>query len=390
MSVSTVNALANTASLSPTLAANEKVLQLRQTGQTVLHMGFGQAPFSVHPRLLAALQAHASNNEYLPVAGLPELQSAILQHHAKLLDIEPNDYDVLIAPGSKLILYVSQLAIEGDLLLPTPSWVSYAPQAELLGQTAIPVSTTLSDAGLQIDPGTLDQAVREAQQSGLNPTKLLINFPSNPTGMVFPEQNLVAIASWCRQNNITLISDEIYGRLTFSGRYQSALPFYPEGTILTTGLSKGLSLGGWRFGLGLIPKAKTGLIDRLRFIASETWSCVASPIQYAALEAYSDHADVEEFIEQSTLIHQIVNTYIAKRLNDSGIPCALPQGGFYTWPDFTAFAKDDMQTSEQLAAYLLDHHSLVSLPGTCFGETPSLLKLRLSGCDYDGDAALVT
>jgi len=181
------------------------------------------------------------------------------------------------------------MAIAGDILLPVPSWVSYAPQARMLGQNVVPVVASVSDKGLTLNADTLQTAVEDARARGLNPTKLLINFPGNPTGITISESQLISIAAFCKDNAITLISDEIYGRLSFDRLYRTAASHSPAGAIVSTGLSKHLSLGGWRLGVGLVPKAMTGLIDHLNNVASETWSCVSTPIQWAAVEAYSGH-----------------------------------------------------------------------------------------------------
>lgn len=379
--------------LSPTLAANEKVIALRATGRKVYHMGFGQAPFPVHPRLHKALCDNAHQQQYLGVAGLPELCEAVLSHQAALTGLNPDDYDVIVGPGSKLILYALQMAIPGDIMLPVPSWVSYAPQAGLLGQHVIDVPTVSVDNTLQLTAENLEKAWHKAKGNGLNPTKLLINFPGNPTGISITDSDLQAITEFCRSQAITLISDEIYGRLSFDGQYRSASTHFPEGAVVTTGLSKHLSLGGWRLGVGIVPKAIDGLHQSLIQIASETWSCVSTPVQFAAIEAYALHTDVEEFIDNSRQIHKIVNTHIADSLRCMGFDCPTPTGAFYTWPDLANkpnAAPARFKNSQQLADHLLDDYGIVSLPGDAFGEQPSNLRLRLSGCDYDGALALST
>jgi len=375
--------------LSPTLAANEKVQALRAAGRHVYHMGFGQAPFPVHPRLKEALAKYADQQQYLSVAGLPELCEAVLQHQQTLTGIDATQYDVIVGPGSKLILYALQMAIEGDIMLPVPSWVSYAPQAKLLGQSVVPVPTVDQDNTLKLTRENLEAAFVSARSEGMSPTKLLINFPGNPTGITITDADLQEITEFCLKHKVTLISDEIYGRLAFDGQYRTASSHYPSGAIVTTGLSKHLSLGGWRLGVGIIPKAMTGLHRKLVHIASETWSCVSTPVQYAAIEAYRLHDDVEQYIDQCRQIHQIVNTHIADKLRACGFTCPTPKGAFYTWPDFKkADSTLDFTTSTQLADYLLNKHGIVSLPGNAFGESDDIMRLRLSGCDYDGAAAL--
>ncbi len=375
--------------VSPTLAANERVLELRAEGRTIFHMGFGQAPFPAPQRMVDALKHNAHQHAYLPVAGLPELRHAIAHHQAKHTGIDPDKYDVIIGPGSKLILFALQMAIPGDLLLPVPSWVSYAPQAKLLGQQVIPVYAESLAGSYGLNESILTAAINAARKAGKQPTKLLINFPSNPTGLTILNDDLVSIAEFCKKQDITLISDEIYGRLAFDKPYRSAAASFPEGTIVTTGLSKHLSLGGWRLGACLVPRQMSTLVKNLHYIASETWSCVSAPIQYAAIEAYADHADIEQFIKETAAIHRAVNSYIAQRFNTMGVACPTPQGGFYTWPDFTSVrATEDLTTAAELVHVLLEQHSIVSLPGSAFGVAADVLKLRIAGCDYDGGVAL--
>ena len=374
--------------LSPTLGINERVAELRAGGAAIHHLGFGESPFPAPPRLVEALAAHAGATEYLPVAGLPALREAVAAHQARLTGHDPADFDVLIGPGSKALLFAIQMAIPGDLLLPVPSWVSYAPQAGLLGQRVLPVATTLDDGGYRLDPEALSGAIASARGAGREPTKLLVNFPNNPAGLTIDGALVEALAEVCRREGVALVSDEIYGRVAYDGRYRSAGPVFPEGAIVTTGLSKHLSLGGWRLGVALVPKARAGLFDALSRIASETWSCVAAPVQRAAVEAYAGHADVEAHIGDCTAIHALVNRRLAGGLRDLGVDCPMPQGGFYSWPDFGARLGHRYESSAKLARALFDEARIAALPAAAFGEADARLALRLAACDYDGAAAL--
>jgi len=374
--------------VSSTLAANELINQMRTDGIDVAHMAFGQAPFPAPQRLVNALRDHAGEKGYMPISGLPELRQAVADHHALHTSVDMDAYDVVIGPGSKVMLFALQMAIPGDLLLPIPTWVSYEPQARLLGQQIIPVPTTVSDDGYTIDVAAIDSALTDARSAGLNPTKLLINFPNNPTGLSIDDDTMSALVEICRKRKLVLISDEIYGRLSYDHSYRSAASNYPEGAVVTTGLSKHLSLGGWRLGVCLVPKSIDGLFERLCHIASETWSCVAAPIQVAAIDGYVGHADIEQFIRDTTDIHATVNRYVATSLRSLGADCPMPQGAFYTWPDFGNVLSGSLESSEQLAGALLEKYKVAALSGRVFGEKSEVLKLRLSACDYDGGKAL--
>ncbi|MFP4098718.1 MAG: pyridoxal phosphate-dependent aminotransferase [Alphaproteobacteria bacterium] len=379
--------------LSPTLAANETVGRLRAEGREILHMGFGQAPFPVPDRLKNALIEHAQNNKYLPSSGLDALLDVILDYYGDIIDeVDPATHDVVVAPGSKLLLFAAQLAVKGDLLMPVPSWVSYEPQAHMVGTEVIKVPTVLDDEGYHIDAQVLRMIISKSRQEGKNPRKIILNYPNNPTGLTISEPELKAIAQVCREEDILIISDEIYGLVAFDGIYRSIARYAPEHTMVSTGLSKHMALGGWRIGLAIIPKSITGLKTLMENIASETWSCVPAPVQYAVIEAYKKHEDVENYIKDCCTVHSFMNSYIAKGLRAAGIKCALPQGAFYVYPDFDSFrdvlAAKGVRTSQDLADHLLETYGLVTLSGIGFGEQAERLTLRLSGCDYDGAAVL--
>ncbi len=378
---------------SPTLWANDLVHEKRSSGETVYHMGFGESPFPVPERLKKAFADAAHRKEYLTVDGLNDLVEVVREYYRPIYgDDYINATDVIVAPGSKLILYVLQMAIEGDLLMPVPSWVSYDPQAKMLHTAVIKVPTTLDDAGYHIDPELLRKTIANARAEGKNPSKIIINAPSNPTGLTIPSDELAQIAKVCQEEDILIISDEIYGLVSFDGKYRTCAPDAPDITAVTTGLSKHLSLGGWRIGVGFIPKGVEGLHNALRCIISETWSCVSAPVQQACVEAYRRHQDIEDHIQACTNIHALMNKTISKGLQAHGIIAPTAQGAFYNYPDFEpfrdAFAANGLKTSQDIHEILLKEYNLATLPGRAFGAEEHVLTLRLSGCDYDGKAAL--
>ena len=378
---------------SPTLWANDLVHEKRSHGETVYHMGFGESPFPVPDRLQKALAEAAHRKEYLKAEGLAELIQCIKDYYRPIYgDAYIEASDVVVAPGSKLILYALQMAIEGDLLMPVPSWVSYEPQAKMLHTNVIKVPTQLDDQGYHIEPDILKETIQNARKEGKNPSKLILNAPSNPTGLSIPPNELTEIAKICEKEDILIISDEIYGFVSFDGQYRSCASSAPSNTAVTAGLSKHLSLGGWRFGVGFIPKGCEGLYEAIRCIISETWSCVASPIQQACVEAYKGHQDIEEHMQACTDIHKLMNQTISKGLQKYGIKAPLAQGAFYNYPDFEPFrealAKNGITTSKQIHEILLKEFNLATLPGKAFGAEETILTLRLSGCDYDGTKAL--
>lgn len=377
--------------MSATLAANQAAAQRRAQGKRVLHMGFGQSPFPVHPLLAEALGENAGSNLYEHVAGVGALRDAARDYFAAAFAFDADDYDVIVAPGSKLILYALQMAIDGDVVLPVPSWVSYEPQAAMLGDRVIPIAATLSDEGYRIDPDKLSATLAQARRDGANPTKLIINSPNNPTGLNMNADDRAQLARACAREGLFVISDEIYGLVSFDDPHRSIAGEYAE-TAVTTGLSKHLSLGGWRIGFGFIPRRVAGLFDAICAIASETWSSVSAPVQRAAIVAVSGDERLEEFIADGTRIHAAVARHVADAIRIASVRCAAPAGAFYLWPDYDSLreplAAAGITDSAALANRLLESYDVLALPGTGFGAQPADLCLRLSVCDYDGAQAL--
>lgn len=143
---------------SPTLEINEHVRSAREEGKDLLHMGFGQSPFPVHPLIQEALAVNADKNMYLPSAGLPELRELSRHYLSEKFGFDANHFQTITGPGSKELIYDIQLAVEGDLLLPIPSWVSYAPQAVLIDDSVIKIPTTIKD-NYQITAESLNKAI---------------------------------------------------------------------------------------------------------------------------------------------------------------------------------------------------------------------------------------
>lgn len=369
---------------SPTLAINEAVAARRVAGRKTIHLGFGEASFPLHPLLNDAMARAAKHTGYAPVAGIPALRQAIAAYLERTRSLAFTPDNIIVAPGSKPLLYTLLQALEGDVLLPVPSWVSYAPHARLAGRRVIPVETDASDHH-RLTSQTLSDALARARFEGANTRILIVNSPSNPTGSMFSGEDAQAIARWSHEHGITLISDEIYAELAHGWReHVSPAQFYPEGCIVTGGLSKAFSAGGWRLGYAAIPGGMAGkqLMTSLRALASEIWSSASTPMQEAAVVAYSPIAELTSYVKASARIHGYATSRLYETLTDAGALCPRPAGGFYLYPDFApwreALLERGVSTSEQLAHYLLDHWDIAALPGTAFGEEPQALRLRLA------------
>ena len=247
-----------TLSTSATLAMNEAIAKRRAAGRETIHLGFGEASFPLHPSLKTALAEATPHTGYAPVLGIPALREAIAAYLTRMRGVAYSADQIVVGPGSKALLYALLQILDGDLLLPTPSWVSYAPIARLANRRVIGVQTEPEDHH-RLTPQALSLAMSQARQNGADPRILLVNTPSNPTGSMFDGPDVQALARWAREAGVTLISDEIYAELAHGWReHVSAARFYPEGSIITGGLSKTFSAGGWRIGYAALPSTAAG------------------------------------------------------------------------------------------------------------------------------------
>ncbi|WLD59459.1 pyridoxal phosphate-dependent aminotransferase [Salinispirillum sp. LH 10-3-1] len=372
---------------SETLLINERSASLAQT-RPIHRFGFGQSPFPVPDALQAALREHAGEKAYLPVQGLPALRQAVAQFHRTQDGVDWQPERTLIGPGSKLLIFAVMAAFtRAEVLLISPSWVSYEPQAHLAGHPVHRLQTTAADHW-RLSAAQLDAFCRSRTNPDV-PLILVLNYPGNPSGTSYSADELGALAEVMRAHGVLVISDEIYGMLHHKGEHRSLAQWYPEGTLVTGGLSKWCGAGGWRLGVMHVPAAlEDSLLPRLFGVASETWSCVAAPIQHAAIKAYEYGPDIQAFVQhQRTLLQEIGNT-AADRLNKAGIDTAAPEGGFYLFPDFgrfrTQLAQRGINGSDTLCAALLEEAGVALLPGTAFGMLEEELVARLAYVNFDG------
>ncbi len=373
---------------SATLRINETSNQLRAEGRDIIKLGLGQSPFPVPERVVAALRDHAHEKDYLPVKGLKPLRESISRYINRREHMRSTWEDVLIGPGSKELLFMLQLAYYGDLLIPRPSWVSYAPQARIIGRS-VHWLPTHGENNWQLTAEELDIVCRDDPS---RPRILILNYPSNPTGCTYTEDQLLALAHVARKYRIILLSDEIYGEVHFEGKHKSIARYYPEGTIVGTGLSKWAGAGGWRLGTFIFPPELRPLQDAMAIIASETYTATSAPIQFAAIAAFDGGPDLDEYLKQSRRVLKAVGEYLHKRLIAMGAVVQKPQGAFYLFPDFSGFrealANRDIKTSQALCQSLLEQTGVAILPASDFGFMPDHLGARLAFVDFDGAAAL--
>ncbi len=373
---------------SATLLINERSNELIQKGETVYKLGLGQSPFPVPEIVQEALRQNAHQKDYLPVKGLMPLRETIAEFNFRHQGLVGSAEDIMIGPGSKELIFILQLVFYGELIIPTPSWVSYSPQARIAGRHVSWVPTS-EESEWKLSPEKLDLICRSDPD---RPRVVILNYPSNPTGSTYSEDRLKKLAEVARKYNLILISDEIYSLLDHDGKHVSIARYYPEGTIVSSGLSKWAGAGGWRLGTFTFPENLRWLRDAMAIVASETFTSTSAPIQYAAITAFEDHPEIDEYLFHSRRILKELGNYFANRLREKYITLPTPKGGFYLFPNFNLYrerlAARGILTSFELCEAILRDTGVAFLPGIDFGRQPEELTCRIAYVDFDGETVL--
>ncbi len=358
---------------SSTLKINELSKKLESQGKKIYKFGFGQSPFPVPLDVVEELKKNAHQNKYLPMQGLSELRFSISRYVNNKKKIHYKPEDVIIGPGTKELMFLLQILFDGDILLPIPSWVSYFPQAKIAKNKVHWINTS-SEQNWFPSANEIEKIVKKNKDKSY---LLFLNSPNNPSGQIC--ENLKEISDIAKKYDILILSDEIYSELTFSKNYLSISDFYPEKTIISSGLSKWCGAGGWRLGHFIIPESLKDLKNSLKTLASETFSSVSAPIQYAAIAAYNNNH--EEYIKNSCSILKIVGEYVFDNLKSNKIHINKPGGGFYLMPEFST---KKFSSSEEMCKNIIDQTGVALLPGIDFGFAKERMIARLSFTDFDG------
>jgi aspartate/methionine/tyrosine aminotransferase len=372
---------------SATLLINEKVKELRIKGKEISHFGFGQSPFPIHSSIVTALRENAENNHYLPVAGLEELREEIVFFLEKHQNIKITKESVFIGPGSKELLYQSILIFDAEFLIPKGSWVSYIPQIQSKGGTYHILETSCEN-DFKLTPEILNTFFKN--EGPKKQTVLILNSPNNPTGAVYTKEEYKALAIACRKYNMVVFSDEIYSQINFSEGYSPSISaYYPEKTIVFGGLSKVFSAGGYRLGYMVLPNEMQDLQNVYKSLFSETFSCVSSPIQFAAIKAFEYNTDLQNYVATTAVILKNISEFIFKELSAINIECTKSEGAFYMLIGFNlhkaALLKLGISSSFELANYVLENYNFAMLPGVDFGFEKEELFFRIAFVDFNGE-----
>lgn len=379
--------------MSPNLALNQIVTERRAAGEDIVHLGFGEARLPVFGPFAEALAAGSRHNAYGPVDGSAQVREAVAGYFTRRR-LPTGPEQVIVAPGSKPLLMALQLVLPGDVLLPCPAWNSYLPQAELAGKRVFEVPIPKECGGVP-DPERLREAVRAARADGGDPRIMVLTLPDNPTGTLAPAHIVRELCAIAEEHDLVIVSDEIYRDIVHdpAAPLLSPAEVAPERTVVTTGLSKTLALGGWRIGAARFPANPWG--ERVRrgvaSVASEVWSTLAAPMQEVAAYAFSEPPEIRQRLAHSARLHGSVARAMHGIMVDSGAACRPPAGGFYIYPDFepmrgTLARRLGVTDSASLFQYLLDEHRIAVLAGHQLGDDPGALRFKAATSLLYGDS----
>jgi aspartate aminotransferase len=375
---------------SATLAINDRSKSLQHDGKIIYRAGLGQSPFPVPTPVVDSLKLHAREKDYLPAKGLPALREAVAEFHRDKDGVDAHPDYVLVGPGSKELMFLLQLVYYGELVVPTPCWVSYIPQARILGRQISLVHTRAKDGWKMTAKRLEEHCYRE--QDDYRPRILVLNYPNNPVGNTYSSDELKELAEVAKKYEVVLLSDEIYGQLHHQGQHVSVARFYPEGTIISSGLSKWCGAGGWRLGTFTFPPALDWLLDKMAVVASETYTSVSAPIQHAAVTAFKGGVRIERYLWHVRRILAGLGNECASALLKADLRVDQPEGGFYLFLNFSLLKaklrKRGIINSAMLCNKLLEETGVAILPGAVFGRLSKELTARFAYVDFDGAKAL--
>lgn len=350
---------------------------------------FGQSPFPVPNVVREALIKNADKGQYVGSSGIPELKKAVSDYNKRYFKIDVDPKNVCIGPGTKELIYNLLELFHGTVILPTPAWLGYLPQIRFLRKNFHMLPT---GSNSKINPKDLEHLILRLHD---RQKILILNNPNNPTGLVYSRLELEEIADVCRTYDVVVISDEIYAMTTYDMRqFASMAEIYPEGTFVTNGISKSHAAGGYRLGYVIFPETVPDILPSFKKILATEYTSTSTPIQHAAIAAFEESGELDEYFNTARSIHQIMGEYTYNTLLEiDGMTATRPESTFYLLASFNHFTPDfnakKITTSQQFSESLIVHPYHTSIVG---GDSLVLertdFSARLAFVDYDGAQAM--
>jgi len=349
---------------------------------------FGQSPFHVPHIMQNALIKNAYHGKYAAVSGIKELRESISEYNKHYFEMDVDPRRIYVGPGTKELLYNLLEILHGTVILPTPAWLGYLPQIRLLKKNYHMLPTRTNKKIISYDLKKLALRLHDRQKI------LILNNPNNPTGLLYDRLELEEIAEVCREQNIIVISDEIYAQTTYKfDNFVSMGKIYPEGTFVTNGISKSHAAGGYRLGYVIFPQDTIDVGKQFKKILATEYTAVSTPIQHSAVAGFQVSKEMDQYFEVTRRIHEIMGEFTYQTLQQiSGINPTKPQATFYLLADFNQFTPEfegsKISTSQKFSESLIQHPYHTAIVG---GDSLVLertdFSARMAFVDYDGEKA---
>ncbi|WP_088069151.1 pyridoxal phosphate-dependent aminotransferase [Gottfriedia luciferensis] len=370
---------------STTLAITAKAKEMKDKGIDVIGLGAGEPDFNTPIEIIE--EAYSAmlkgQTKYTPSNGLPALRKAICDKLLKDQGLTYSPGEVVVTNGAKHALYTLFQAIldpGNEVIIPTPYWVSY-PEQVILAEGVPVFIEGYEHQQFKVTPAQIEAAITE------NTKAIIINSPSNPTGMIYTEQELKEIGEICLKHDLLIISDEIYEKLVYDGaKHVSIASLSPElkdQTIIINGVSKSHSMTGWRIGYAVGNKE---IIDAMTNLASHSTSNPTTMAQIATIKAYE--LGDEPVNKMKVAFEDRLNKTYERLITIPGFSCVKPNGAFYLFPNVTEAAKmAGYQNVDEFATELLEKANVAVIPGSGFGS-PDNIRLSYATSQEQLDKAL--
>lgn len=355
---------------STTLAITAKAKELKEAGHDVIGLGAGEPDFNTPQHIIdaATRSMNEGHTKYTPSAGLPALKQEIAAKFKRDQGLDYEVSEIMVGSGAKHALYTlfQVLLNDGDeVIIPTPYWVSYPEQVKLAGGVPVYIEGFESNQ-FKITPEQLAAAVTDKTKA------VIINSPSNPTGMIYSKEELAALGEVCLAKNILIVSDEIYEKLVYSGNQHVSIAQISselkEQTIIINGVSKSHSMTGWRIGYAAGNKE---VIKAMTNLASHSTSNPTTTAQYGAIAAYSGSQDDVEMMREA--FEKRLDVIYDQLVQIPGFTCIKPQGAFYLFPNAQKAAElTGFNNVDEFSTALLEVAKVAVIPGSGFGSPENI------------------
>ncbi|MER1985391.1 MAG: pyridoxal phosphate-dependent aminotransferase [Solibacillus sp.] len=359
-----------TLSPSSTLAITAKANELKAQGIDIIGLGAGEPDFNTPQNILdaAVSSMNAGLTKYTPAGGLPVLKKAIIDKLQRDNNLTYEANQIIVGVGAKHVLYtLFQVILDAgdEVIIPIPYWVSYPEQVKLAGGVPVYIEGTAAQK-YKITPAQLEAAVTDKTKA------VIINSPSNPSGMIYSKEELEALARVAEEKDILIVSDEIYEKLVYNGVEHYSIAQISAAikarTIVINGVAKSHSMTGWRIGYAAGDK---DIINAMTDLASHSTSNATTTAQHATVEAYNGPQDAVEEMRQA--FESRLDVIYPKLAAIPGFSVLKPQGAFYLLPDVSEAAKNTgFESVDAFAKALLEEANVAVIPGSGFGADATM------------------